>query len=339
MVVSILLMTYLLLSILLPGPDLPPHASLLMVSYPQVGSSVLAKLFQSNPEILFWEDPLDPLSSAWRKRQQNELLRNQYDRDRALLVDRTPPQEERLIQPLMKAIFSCDVATIEQMNPDILKWSVGNQLQAVMTFRERFAYNILSPAGLHMALLQRKCMEFRVHVVHTTRLPMLHLQPITASLPEVRVIHVTRDPRGIIGAWVKLNLFDDILGEQVLKKFCDGISSDLKLFNRLSSAHQHTMYSVRIEDLKNNKQQFVKMLYEFLNLEDHSLQKQPNDGFEINWDLKREEKVQLQKDLNPNDLADKEIDFDWKSVLSTNMAALMGSECKHALVKLKHEAF
>ncbi|ELU03226.1 hypothetical protein CAPTEDRAFT_211164 [Capitella teleta] len=314
-----------------------PHRHVFIVSYFRAGSSAIRRLFEQHDDVLVWEDPVAPLAAGWRHMHHDERMRLQHDRDRALLIEEISQREDSMVEPLLSAILSCDIGAIYRIEPAVLEWAVGRQLYDAMGLVERMLYVTLGPFGLGAGMLHNRCLQFGLRVVRTTHLPMRHLPPLVETNPDLKVIYVPRDPRGMVGSWVKLDIFDESLGQHVYKKFCDSISLDLTEFNRLAARRPEHSLTIRAEDLWHEAEHSVQEIQEFLNI-CKSSGSPHHESVEMNWSM-RDEQIHLNEALDPHVMRSSSVDLDWRGVLREKTVKDMNAVCKHALIKLRYEAF
>ncbi|ELU14763.1 hypothetical protein CAPTEDRAFT_209987 [Capitella teleta] len=316
----------------------PRRNHVLIVSYFRAGSSAIRRLFEQHDDVLVWEDPVAPLAAGWRHMHHDERMRNQRDRDRALLIEEVSQREDSQVEPLLSAILSCDIGAVYQVEPAVLEWAVGRQLYDAMGLVERMLFVTLGPFGLGAGILSNRCLQFGLSVVRTTHLPMRHLPTLVNANPDLKVIFVPRDPRSIVSSWVEMDIFDESLSHRVTKKFCDGISHDVMNFNRAAAAHPQSLLRMRIEDTQSDPASSLATINEFLNICKTPQSGPRAESKEHTWEL-RDEQIHLKRSLDHRTLVFGEVDEDWGRVLGSETVKLMTDVCKHALVKLSYESF
>ena len=114
---------------------------------------------------------------------------------------------------------------------------------------------------------KRNCEDANTRVIKTIRLRMRQVVELMEVFPKMKVIHLVRDPRGMINSQVNTKLVG--LGPQLqmtVSRYCQFIEDDLKFTRKLLQTDPGRIKLVKYEELASDPFHTVKELYKFAGL-------------------------------------------------------------------------
>ena len=120
--------------------------------------------------------------------------------------------------------------------------------------------------------LQEACQKARMRTIKLIRLSSQHLEHIVKLIPRVKIIHLTRDPRGILRSEAKFHGrkgFTPEVWKSRARHLCARMRSDIKEVRRLEKIYPKVFKSVSFEHLASNTENNAKYIYEHVNLDFH----------------------------------------------------------------------
>lgn len=114
------------------------------------------------------------------------------------------------------------------------------------------------------ALLNERCRNAKSRTIKTIRISVSMAGILLKWLPNLRIVHLIRDPRGIVNSRFEQHLNDTSELSKSAKDLCNCISSDLAVFSELERCHQDRMMRVIYENLCQNPHIVVLQIYSFL---------------------------------------------------------------------------
>jgi len=115
--------------------------------------------------------------------------------------------QETLVQPL-QALFSCNLSVVDQrvffggFMRDNWKKSVSFSLQSFYSCNQHRHFKPLSRC---VEPIIEKCRQSDIVAVKAIRLHMSYVDQLLSGDPDLRLIHLVRDPRGIVESWRKID--------------------------------------------------------------------------------------------------------------------------------------
>ena len=114
------------------------------------------------------------------------------------------------------------------------------------------------------------CKNAEYGVVKVLRMALGNLEPLLQENPNLRVVHLFRDPRGIINShihtgWYPVSEDDAVSIYGDVRVTCERLCSDLAAGKQLITKYPNQVKLIQYEDLDNFEEQF-KVLYKFLEL-------------------------------------------------------------------------
>lgn len=116
-------------------------------------------------------------------------------------------------------------------------------------------------------LLRVRCKSARTRTIKTVRLPVFKAGILLKWLPTLKIVHIIRDPRGILNSQFEQKINEDRKLNVSAKNLCSRISWDLAAFENLKRCHKGRLKSIIYEDLCQHPHLVVPKLYKFLNVE------------------------------------------------------------------------
>lgn len=111
--------------------------------------------------------------------------------------------------------------------------------------------------------LKQMCVRAPARVIKTIRLSMETVGRILDDIPDLKVIHLIRDPRGQFGSGASHSRKNVQLFQH---KVCNKVTDDVKTRLKLEQKHPNSFHEVIYEDLAHNPQHTVQRMYKFLGL-------------------------------------------------------------------------
>ena len=167
---------------------------------------------------------------------------------------RTVEMQKTLVQPL-QAIFSCNLSLMDRrVLTDAFmrqKWTI-NTTFSLQSFRRCNKQRPLKTLDRCLEPLIEKCRQSDIVAVKVIRLHMSYVDQLLSSDPDLRIIHLVRDPRGLVQAWrnVARKRSRSMIHMQLnAKLMCRRMLTDCEIRRRLELKYPRRILVVRYEDL------------------------------------------------------------------------------------------
>ncbi|XP_064615778.1 carbohydrate sulfotransferase 1-like [Liolophura sinensis] len=232
----------------------------LIVAYYRSGSTLTGSLFDDNPVAFYSFEPLYPLylhtiAKGYPVKYFNGTVRECPDKLR---------EDETMATEILSAIYSCrfqdfDVATATKQLCNSVSKSILDFCHCVLQKKGNLE---MVPQDCFPAYYQR-CAQAKYRVVKSVRVGMDVAKQLIQQYPEVKVIHLLRDPRAMFcsnnfGA----NCVVDVL---TVEAFCRRITKDFKERQLLEREYPSSFKEVIFEDLVADPVGVAKDIYSFVN--------------------------------------------------------------------------
>lgn len=216
---------------------------IIILTYFRAGSSFFGDLLQQNWKTFYHFEPLH--SMTYNSRIGDDKIDKAFD--------------------LFNGIFSCNFTELK----DYMQWVRQPHNQFL------FAHNLFLRVTCHSnprtcfnpTFVNAVCHRAPVHVLKLTRLHMRHLKMYLEENPDmkVKVVYLTRDPRGIVSSRWTLDWCNgtECSDPNVL---CHEMSEDIKIFKELQKENPSDFIKMRYEDISLNPEAESRKLFNFLNL-------------------------------------------------------------------------
>ncbi|GFR13384.1 hypothetical protein TNCT_64781 [Trichonephila clavata] len=216
---------------------------ILVITYFRAGSSFFGDILQQNWKTFYHFEPLH--SMTYDKRIDDEKMPEVFT--------------------LFNNVFSCNFTE----SKEYMQWVMKPKNQFL------FAHNLFLWVTCHSnpkvcfnpSFVNAVCMRAPIHVMKVTR---LHMRQLRSYLEQnldmnIKVVHLTRDPRGIVSSRWSLDWCNgtNCSDSGVL---CREMDEDIQIFNELQREQPLNFIKVRYEDLSTNPENETEKLFRFLNL-------------------------------------------------------------------------
>ncbi|XP_005096424.2 carbohydrate sulfotransferase 4 [Aplysia californica] len=234
------------------------QVKILIHSYMRSGSTLTGDLFQAHPGVFFFYEPLWYLydhdmnhSGYW----DQEDLRSRV-KDAFKSVSPTP------VTPFdfLDRMFQCDLSPA---NLAFLAYVMKSESfsKSQCPFGKPFGRIQETQLKPCAELVKPRCEEAKSLVMKVLRLTMNETDSYLDKHPDLKVIYLVRDPRGIHYSRGQAYF-------QGQSSFlCQRIQNDLTTFKRISGKHKGRILLVRYEDLAQLPLHVVKEMYQFAGLD------------------------------------------------------------------------
>ncbi|KAK3103845.1 hypothetical protein FSP39_022393 [Pinctada imbricata] len=116
-------------------------------------------------------------------------------------------------------------------------------------------------------ILEDMCQRAKVRLIKTIRLPMSFARNILERIPNLNLVHLLRDPRGMIHSRAVINYVKLKHGSYPFERLCGWIDDDLEEIKQLIPRFSERIILILYDCLVLNPFQISELLYEYLNLE------------------------------------------------------------------------
>ena len=109
-------------------------------------------------------------------------------------------------------------------------------------------------------LLQQDCLKASVRSLKEIRLDFRFVVPLLQLDPEIRVIHLVRDPRGLLASTSNV---------PIVSHMCDRMLIDIRAYRRTVEKYPRCCIQIRYEDLTSNPKEIASQVYKHLGIDFH----------------------------------------------------------------------
>ncbi|XP_063415825.1 carbohydrate sulfotransferase 5-like [Mytilus trossulus] len=110
------------------------------------------------------------------------------------------------------------------------------------------------------------CKQMKNKILKVVRLRMETIELLLKRLPNLKIIHLVRDPRGILNSLMRSKLIGVNDFESKASDICNAILSDIKSTTRLKTLYPNTIFLLKYEALVKNPTAIFKRIFNFTKL-------------------------------------------------------------------------
>ncbi len=188
-----------------------------------------------------------------------------------IIVDCSPVEQEKMT-PLMTVLRHTLTCDLRNTTPAIWsRWTgflrrESRSTPYIRCIKEQREGGITNDSFC-ISLLTEICTNSSMIIVKTIRTPMYLVGPLLESLPKLKVIYYTRDPRGMINSRSGISKSSDILMVKNAERLCLTMSTDYAYYRTLSEKHPDRIIHVKYESLAHSPMECASMMYKYVDKE------------------------------------------------------------------------
>ncbi|XP_056000737.1 carbohydrate sulfotransferase 1-like [Ostrea edulis] len=233
----------------------------LIVAYMRSGSTLTANMVRHNEGDFYMFEPLHGITQAVQKTSPVQFLNG---------TKRMISRRElfTVYAELLYHWFTCNFAGIDitaLTHPFIVQYTpeLGEYYRCInpKTSRRSKTENV----KMCLTWLHKRCVKSKSRTIKTIRLPISMAGKLLDWLPSLKIIHLIRDPRGILNSQFEKLVNDGKNMSTAAEELCQSISNDLSAYEDLQYCHKNRITRIIYEDMCENPFVIVPKLYEFLN--------------------------------------------------------------------------
>lgn len=218
-----------------------PSLQILLVTYYRSGSTFVGDLLNHYPGVFYHFEPLQVITGVQQVTEDEEITR-------AL---------ELLIN-----LLDCDYRNTSRY----YQWIYKYRAPLERNYRLLRACSPHPNLCLDITFLRNVCRLHPIQLVKTVRLRLQHATNLLKDLPNLKIIYLVRDPRGIFHSRKSMKWCREAVSCIEPKWFCQDILNDIEVAHRLQRTHANRFLAVRYEDMALNPEMTTNILMNFLNL-------------------------------------------------------------------------
>ncbi|GAB1607966.1 carbohydrate sulfotransferase 1-like [Argonauta hians] len=227
--------------------------TVLVVAYMRSGSSLTGELLdQANGSIYYYE-PIRPFFKPHTEPNTGNITHLKRTRDIKIQV--------------LNAWLSC---SFNGALARTLYYSLKTWCQNCQEYFKCVGDSSTSFLKIHLCLplLVNLCKKANVRIAKVIRLEMKLVSELLISDPNLRVVHLLRDPRGILNSRLRLGVFNKKNSKIVAATLCQNMHNNIREYLKLKENPQfrHRMMTVFYEDLGEYPIAISKEMFSFLEI-------------------------------------------------------------------------
>ncbi|XP_076439641.1 carbohydrate sulfotransferase 6-like isoform X2 [Babylonia areolata] len=230
------------------------------------GSSMTGSLFNSHPDVFYWYEPMHSLGARHKR----------INSDMDLWTSKYQFSTSDEATGNVTALLSCDIQHVywEGLMDNFMSWGAGTA-----AFKDCFkkASRDLVIKGSRsqwdrcVGNLTAACLrDYRVVAMKTIRFRMSRALELMKNDPNLKVLHLVRDPRGILESRRMIGYANFSNLEAEAANLCKDIAEDLNIFQSLKKEEQvlkNRYLLARYEDIARSPVLAIKFLFHFIGME------------------------------------------------------------------------
>ncbi|KAK7087727.1 carbohydrate sulfotransferase 1-like [Littorina saxatilis] len=235
------------------------QARLVVVAYMRTGSSMTGRILQFSPDVFYWYEPLHSLERyyvtggrpelAYRNKTMNEMFKN-----------------SAMAGGNVSAALSCDITNVYQgtLLDHFMTYSKYSTDHFHTCFKQAMTPQQWNRCAVNMTNFCRE--KFKVTAVKSIRFHMARALEAMRKDPKVKVVHLIRDPRGVLLSRHLLGFADFKKLNEEAALLCGKLKDDLGYAPKSGDPLRARYMMVRYEDIAAVPTEHTHQLYSFMGL-------------------------------------------------------------------------
>ncbi|XP_067686784.1 carbohydrate sulfotransferase 3-like isoform X2 [Haliotis asinina] len=241
-----------------PSRIYPNRTRLLISTYLRSGSTLTGAIIESSDDVFYVFEPLFMIYERWR---HSKLPLRFFNRKSESFKSNI--NYEKMAINTLEGIWNC---SFENVDLDTL---TQFHMQESDTTKQYHKCLNTNPGvnGIVSCLphLKELCQSKRINSQKVVRLPLRLLTPLMKKYPDLKIIHLVRDPRAsIISQYVKLKYFPWNQLQKYTETFCARVHEDLQSTAKIARQYPGRIKLVRYETMAEHPLEITDQLYQFV---------------------------------------------------------------------------
>lgn len=244
---------------LLPGitPSTPGPVKVIILGYFRTGSTLVGEMLQQNPETFYM---FEPLFTLYERNMVNGTAVQYVNGTRR--VAPVTGKEIPFVLHTLHSILNCDVGNLELGTLHKFAKYSKSLTKCYKCFPSSHTPNMTC-----LAKLKARCMSSSLRVIKTIRVSMETIEVLMKQDPDVKIIHLLRDPRGHIHGWLAHSRRERAqLRNVFINGVCNRIVNDINKMKSLKERYPQQFTELIYEDFIHYPLEVSKNLHMFLNV-------------------------------------------------------------------------
>lgn len=243
----------------------PKRKNVIILSQGRGGSSFLGGIFNCNPQVMYWFEPLFDVGKMLNVN---------------LFLEKEPSKYKDICVQLIDSFFKCEFSNLTEATLSELSASGFRIHSNALTSGDLCPDKPKSTrcASFQSTLLSKVCNSYKHTVIKilSPRLPNNTIQSLRDLITQqnsydVRFINLVRDPRAVVHSWVESNWIKNPSDQEFRRnvhKICDPIENNVR-YGLVSSPPwlQNRFKVIRYEDLVVNTVNVARELYRYAEID------------------------------------------------------------------------
>ncbi|WAR04470.1 CHST5-like protein [Mya arenaria] len=275
-------------------------SKVLILTYMRSGSSLTGDILQQSPGAFYVYEPIHNI--RWHDKTENWTY---------------PDAPTKLVTP----------ETIHKERVDVLYRLLTCDL---MNVPDRVLEDGFLGTRACIQDLQNACQASPLRVLKTIRFSMEQARNLSVLIPDLKIIHLVRDPRATLKSQNYLGECNGVARQQCVERFCALVEDDIVKADLISKSDRNRIFTLKYERLAKSPIQVSKELYEFV---DGSFTKQVEEYiFNITSAGRKDDCIICTTRGNSTKLVN-----EWKKTMNKDFVKEIQNRCNYLLKRFRYE--
>ncbi|KAK3087361.1 hypothetical protein FSP39_005029 [Pinctada imbricata] len=185
----------------------------------------------------------------------------------SLILNRIGGTFDEIARQVIKDVFTCQISKLPRplfINEAFISVS---RTTSVFSACKRNSTDILPCADL----LQKQCLRSKYVMIKSIRIRAYELLDIKTDFPDLKVIHLIRDPRATLRSQKHYAMLLDVDESMFVREFCRNVTHDTRAIQIFKKFYPNDVHVVYHDSFETNSMSFSRELYKALDLPFNSI--------------------------------------------------------------------
>ncbi|XP_052760542.1 carbohydrate sulfotransferase 3-like isoform X2 [Mya arenaria] len=298
-------------------------SKVLILTYMRSGSSLTGDILQQSRGAFYVYEPIH--SIRWEDRTENWTY---PDAPTKLVTPKTVHSER--VDVLYRLI--CDLKNVPDrvLQSGFLGRGMLTQKLQPCVEASKKTHNKTEGTRACILNLQNACQASPLRVLKTIRFDMEQARNLSVLIPDLKIIHLVRDPRATLKSQAAVGECKGFEQQQCAERFCAMVEDNIVRADSISKSSRNRIFTLRYENLAKNPIQVSKELYKF---GDGSFTKQIEDYiFNITSAGRKDDCIICTTRGNSTEHID-----NWKTTMNKTFVKIIQNRCNYLLKRFGYD--
>ncbi|XP_061164345.1 carbohydrate sulfotransferase 1-like [Saccostrea echinata] len=231
-----------------------------ILTYMRSGSSFFGEMLQASEDVFYLFEPLRTIQFHIRKSNTFRYL-DGGSRNYTNFLD--------LAGDALNEIFQCNFENLPLpffSDGFLNKGRKSREFKVCLKYKSAINISATTATYQCIMMMKRLCLESKYIILKTIRIPLTVLVPLSETFPNLKILHLLRDPRPTLRSQSRFGIVKSRFLQENATSFCNRVYTDIIIAKHTPTIAPHHYFPVSYENLAKYPFQMARNVYRYLDI-------------------------------------------------------------------------